>query len=51
MMLIEIHIDFEIENDVPTLLMNMKAVKEGYLVDYHTNKTSTEFMDRVNKIF
>ena len=38
---------FEIENDVPTFAYEYeKAVKEGYLVDYHTIKTSTEFMDR-----
>lgn len=38
---------FEIENDVPTFAYEYeKAVKEGYLVDYHTIKTSTEFLDR-----
>ncbi len=38
---------FEIENDVPTFAYEYeKAVKEGYLVDYHTIKTSTDFMDR-----
>lgn len=38
---------FEIENDVPTFVYEYeKAVKEGYLVDYHTIKTSTDFMDR-----
>lgn len=38
---------FEIENDVPTYAYEYeKAVKEGYLVDYHTIKTSTDFMDR-----
>lgn len=38
---------FGIENDVPTFAYEYeKAVKEGYLVDYHTIKTSTEFMDR-----
>ena len=37
---------FEIENDVPTFAYEYeKAVKEGYLVDYHTIKTSTDFMD------
>ena len=38
---------FEIENDVPTYAYEYeKAVKEGYLVDYHVIKTSTDFMDR-----
>ena len=38
---------FEIENDVPTFAYEYeRAVKEGYLVDYHTIKTSTDFMDR-----
>lgn len=38
---------FEIENDVPTFAYEYeKAVNEGYLVDYHSIKTSTEFMDR-----
>ena len=38
---------FEIENDVPTFAYEYeKAVKDGYLVDYHTIKTSTDFMDR-----
>ena len=38
---------FEIENDVPTFAYEYeKAVKEGYLVDYHVIKTSTDFMDR-----
>ena len=38
---------FEIENDVPTFAYEFeKAVKEGYLVDYHVIKTSTDFMDR-----
>lgn len=38
---------FEIENDVPTFTYEYeKAVKEGYLVDYHVIKTSTDFMDR-----
>lgn len=43
---------FEIENDVPTFAYEYeKAVKEGYLVDYHTIKTSTDFMDRGIKYF
>ncbi len=38
---------FEIENDVPTFAYEYeKAVKEGYLVDYHSIKTTTDFMDR-----
>lgn len=38
---------FEIENDVPTFAYEYeRAVKEGHLVDYHTIKTSTDFMDR-----
>ena len=38
---------FEIENDVPTYAYEYdKAVKEGYLVDYHSIKTTTDFMDR-----
>lgn len=38
---------FEIENDIPTFAYEYeRAVKEGYLVDYHTIKTSTDFMDR-----
>ena len=38
---------FEIENDVPTYAYEYeKAVKEGFLVEYHTIKTSTDFMDR-----
>ena len=38
---------FEIENDVPTFAYEYeKAVKEGYLVDYHVIKTSTDFMNR-----
>ncbi len=38
---------FEIENDVPTYAYEYdRAVKEGYLVDYHTIKTTTDFMDR-----
>lgn len=38
---------FEIENDVPTFAYEFdRAVKEGYLVQYHSIKTSTDFMDR-----
>ena len=38
---------FEIENDVPTYAYEYeRAVKEGYLVDYHTITTTTDFMDR-----
>ena len=38
---------FEIENDVPTFAYEYdRAVKEGYLVDYHSIKTTTDFMDR-----
>lgn len=38
---------FEIENDVPTFAYEYdKAVQEGYLVDYHSIKTTTDFMDR-----
>ena len=38
---------FEIENGVPTYAYEYdRAVKEGYLVDYHTIKTTTDFMDR-----
>jgi len=38
---------FEIENNVPTYAYEYEqAVKEGYLVDYHTILTSTDFMDR-----
>ncbi len=38
---------FEIENDVPTYAYDLEqAIKEGYLVDYHTIETSTDFMDR-----
>ena len=38
---------FEIENDVPTFAYEYeRAVKEGYLVDYHTIKTTTDFMER-----
>ena len=38
---------FEIENDVPTYAYEYdRAVKDGYLVDYHTIKTTTDFMDR-----
>ena len=38
---------FEIENNVPTFAYEYeKAVKEGYLVDYHSIKTTTDFMNR-----
>lgn len=38
---------FEIENNVPTYVYEYeKAVKEKYLVQYHTIKTSTNFMNR-----
>ena len=38
---------FELENNVPTYMYEYEqAVKDGYLVDYHTIKTSTNFMDR-----
>lgn len=38
---------FEIENNVPTYAYEYEeAVKDGYLVDYHTITTSTDFMDR-----
>lgn len=38
---------FEIENNVPTYAYEYEqAVKDGYLVDYHTLSTSTDFMDR-----
>lgn len=38
---------FEIENDVPTFAYEYDtAVKEEYLVDYHSIKTSTNFMNR-----
>ncbi|MDD3304075.1 MAG: DEAD/DEAH box helicase family protein [Clostridia bacterium] len=38
---------FEIENNVPTYAYEYEqAVKDGYLVDYHTIRTSTDFMDR-----
>lgn len=38
---------FEIENNVPTYAYEYEqAVEEGYLVDYHTITTSTDFMDR-----
>ena len=38
---------FEIEDNVPTYAYEYEqAVKEGYLVDYHTISTSTNFMDR-----
>ena len=38
---------FEIENNVPTYAYEYEqAVKDGFLVDYHTISTSTDFMDR-----
>ena len=38
---------FELENNVPTFVYEYEeAVKEGYLVNYHTIKTNTEFLDR-----
>lgn len=38
---------FEIENDVPTYAYEFdRAVKEGYLVQYHSIKTTTNFIDR-----
>lgn len=38
---------FEIENNVPTYAYEYEqAVKDGYLVDYHTISTSTDFMYR-----
>ena len=38
---------FELENNVPTFVYDYEeAVKEGYLVNYHTIKTNTEFLDR-----
>lgn len=38
---------FEIENDVPTYAYEYEnAVNDGFLVDYHTIATSTDFMDR-----
>ena len=38
---------FEIENNVPTYVYEYdRAVKEGFLVNYHSIRTSTTFMDR-----
>lgn len=38
---------FEIENNVPTYAYEYEqAVKDGYLVEYHSISTSTDFMDR-----
>lgn len=38
---------FEIENNLPTYAYEYEqAVKDGYLVDYHTIATSTDFMER-----
>lgn len=38
---------FEIENDVPTYYYEYeKAMKEGYLVNYYSIKTTTDFMNR-----
>ena len=38
---------FELENNVPTFVYEYdEAVKDGYLVDYHTIKTNTKFIDR-----
>lgn len=38
---------FEIENNVPTYAYEYEqAVEEGHLVNYHTIRTSTDFMDR-----
>ncbi len=38
---------FEIENDVPTFAYEYEqAVKEEHLVEYHSIKTTTNFMDR-----
>lgn len=38
---------FELENNVPTFVYEYdEAVKDGYLVNYHTIKTNTEFLDR-----
>ena len=44
----KIHINFfELENNVPTFVYEYdEAVKQGYLVNYHTIKTNTEFLDR-----
>jgi len=38
---------FELQNNVPTFAYEYdEAVKDEYLVDYHTIETSTDFMDR-----
>ncbi len=38
---------FELENNVPTFVYEYdEAVKDGYLVNYHTIKTNTQFLDR-----
>lgn len=38
---------FELENNVPTFVYEYdEAVKDGYLVNYNTIKTNTEFLDR-----
>lgn len=38
---------FELENNVPTFVYEYdEAVKQGYLVNYHTIKTNTKFLDR-----
>ncbi len=38
---------FELENNVPTYAYEyQEAIDEGYLVDYHNIKTSTEFLER-----
>ena len=38
---------FELENNVPTFVYEYdEAVKQKYLVNYHTIKTNTEFLDR-----
>jgi len=38
---------FELENNVPTFAYEyQEAVDDGYLVDYHNIKTSTEFLER-----
>ena len=38
---------FELENNVPTFAYEyQEAIDDGYLVDYHNIKTSTEFLER-----
>lgn len=38
---------FEIENNVPTFAYEyQEAIKDGYLVDYHNIKATTEFLER-----